>query len=88
MSAVLQMESARKKKLLPFHWYFNHDNNVKSQTCIKLTRKPQTGGDTRHGKGHQMVEITISRSGELQCPEADVIEGLIVDAKGLISVLN
>ena len=35
-----------------------------------------------------MVEVTIGWGGQLQGAEADVIEGLIVDAESLISVLN
>lgn len=27
-----------------------------------------------------MVEVAISWSGELECPEADVIESLVIDA--------
>ncbi len=35
-----------------------------------------------------MVEITISWGGQLQGPEADVIQSLIVDAEGFIRILN
>ena len=27
-----------------------------------------------------IIEVTISWSGELECPEADVIESLVIDA--------
>lgn len=35
-----------------------------------------------------MVEIAICRRGELQCPEADIVERFIINAEGLIGVLN
>ena len=35
-----------------------------------------------------MVEISIGWGAELQCPEADVIKGFIVNAEGLVSVHN
>ena len=35
-----------------------------------------------------MVEIAIGRRCQLQCPEADVIEGLIVNAEGVVGVLH
>lgn len=35
-----------------------------------------------------MVEVRIGGCGQLQCAEADVIEGLIVNAVCLIGVLN
>ena len=53
-----------------------------------LSREAKTSGDTRHGQGDQMVKISISGSGQLKGAEANVIEGLIVNAEGLIGVLN
>merc|ERR1719209_662518 len=35
-----------------------------------------------------MVQIPVGWVGQLQCTEADVVESLVVDAEGLISVLN
>ena len=35
-----------------------------------------------------MVEIAVGGGGELQCPEADVVESLVIDTEGLIGVLN
>ena len=35
-----------------------------------------------------MVKITISGGGELEGPEADIVEGLVVNAHNLIGVLN
>ena len=35
-----------------------------------------------------MVEVTISWGGQFQCSEADVVESLVVDAVGLVCVLD
>ena len=35
-----------------------------------------------------MVEIAVGGGGELQCPEADIVESLVIDKEGLIGVLN
>ena len=35
-----------------------------------------------------MVEVTISWGGQFQCSEADVVESLVVNTIGLISVLD
>ena len=35
-----------------------------------------------------MVEIAVGGGGELQCPEADIVESLVIDTEGLIGVLN
>ena len=35
-----------------------------------------------------MIEVSISRGGEFQRPEADVVERLVVDAERLVRVLH
>ena len=35
-----------------------------------------------------MVEIAICRRREFQCPEANVIQGLVVNAEGLVRVFD
>lgn len=55
---------------------------------IQLTRETQAGGDTRHGQGNQMVEISIGGSGELEGAEANVIESFIVNTERLVGVLH
>ena len=66
----------------------HHVNCQLPQVSIELSRETQTSGNTRHGQGHQMVQVTIGGCGELQSTEADVIESLVVNAEGLISVLD
>ena len=66
----------------------HHVDSQLSQVSVQLARKPETGGDSGHGGRHQVVEITVCWCCEFQGTEADVVEGLIVDTIGLISVLN
>ena len=52
------------------------------------TWESEASGDTGHGQGHQVVEITIGGVGELEGSEADVVESLVVNTVGLVSVLH
>jgi len=55
---------------------------------VELARESNAGGNTGHGSRDEVVEVTIGRSGELEGPEADIVEGFIVKAHALISVLD
>jgi hypothetical protein len=55
---------------------------------IHLTGEPEAGGRTRRQVGNQMVQVNVCRLFEIQRTEANVIEGLIVNAVGLISTVN
>ena len=37
---------------------------------------------------NKMIEISVGGGSELQGPEADVVQGLVVDAEGLVGVLD
>ncbi len=66
----------------------DHVDGQLAEVGVELAREPEAGGDARHGEGDQVVQVPIGGGGELQGAEADVIEGLIVDAEGVISVLH
>merc|ERR1719272_2726186 len=55
---------------------------------VELTGETEAAGDTGEGSGDEMVEITVGGGGELEGPEADIVEGLVVNAHNLIGVLN
>jgi len=59
-----------------------------AEISIELTREAEAASDTRHDGRDKMVEVSEGRGGELEGPEADVIEGLIVKDEGLIRVLD
>ena len=66
----------------------HHVDGQLAEVGVQLARKPQAGGDAGHGGGHQVVQIAVGRGGQAQRVEADVVEGLVVDDVGLVSVLH
>jgi hypothetical protein len=54
----------------------------------RQTWESQAGGNTRHCCRDQMVQVTISWGGQLQGAEANVVQSLVIDAVGLVGVLD
>ena len=69
-------------------WKRHHVDSKFTKISIQLTRESKTGGDSAHSGRHEMVQVTIGRSGQLQGTEADVIHSLGVKAEGLVGVFN
>lgn len=69
-------------------WKWDHIHRQLPEICVQLSRKSQTGGHATHGHRHQMVEVSVGWVIQFEGPEADVVEGFIVDAESLIRVLN
>jgi hypothetical protein len=69
-------------------WKWNHVDGQFSQVSIQLTWKSQASGHTRHCGRDQMVQVTICWRGQFQCSEANVIQSFIVNAIGLVGVLD
>ena len=65
-----------------------HVDSQLSQIRVKLTREPKAGSNTRHDDRNKVVQITISGCRQLECPEADVVKGLVIDAESLIRVFD
>jgi hypothetical protein len=53
-----------------------------------LTWEAEAASDARHHSRDQVVKVTEGGGGELQCPEADIVQGLIVEDHALICVLH
>ena len=66
----------------------DHVDSQFAEISVQLTRETQTGGDAGHDDGHQVVQVTVGGGGELQSAEANVVEGLVVNAEGLVGVLD
>ena len=66
----------------------HHVDSQFPQISIELTREAEAGGHPTHGGWDKVVEVTIGGRGKLQRAEADVVQGLIINAVGLICVLN
>jgi len=69
-------------------WEWDQVDGELSEVGVELTWESDGAGDTRHGDGDQMVEITIGWGGELEGSEADIVQGLVIDDLDLIGVLN
>ena len=66
----------------------DHVDRQLPEVSIELAGEPEAGGHTGHGEGHQVVEVTIGGGGKFQGSEADVIEGLVINAVCLVCVLH
>mmetsp|Transcript_27656 Transcript_27656/g.44136 ORF Transcript_27656/g.44136 Transcript_27656/m.44136 type:complete len:399 (-) Transcript_27656:87-1283(-) len=69
-------------------WERNQVHRQLTKVRVQLTREPQAASHTGHDSRHQVVQITKGWGGELQSTEADIIQGLVVNAHHLISVLH
>ena len=67
---------------------WHHVDSQLPQIGVQLAGEAQAGGHTRHRGRHQMVQVAVCRGGELQCTEADIVQSFIVNAVGLVGVLN
>ena len=64
------------------------EQNCASEKRPQSFSSPEAGGNPRHGERDEVVEVSIGGSGQLQGPEADVVQGLVVDAERLVRVLD
>ena len=66
----------------------NHVDSQLPEISVELAREAKASGDSGHGQGNQMVQISVGGSGELECAEADVVQSFVVNAEGLVGVFN
>ena len=66
----------------------DHVHGELAEVGVELTRESETGGDPAHCGRDEVVEISVGGRGELECAEADVVQGLVVDAVCLVGVLH
>lgn len=64
-----------------------HVNSEFPQIGVQLAGETQASRDAGHDDGHKVVKITICGRRELECPEANVVKGLVIDTEGLVGVL-
>jgi len=69
-------------------WEWNKVDSKFSEIRVKLTWESDRAGDTRHGNGDKMVQITVGWGGELKSSETDIVESFIIDNLDFIGVLN
>ena len=66
----------------------DHVHGDLAQVAVELTREAEAAGHAGHGGGHQVVQVTVGRGGQLQGAEADVVQGLVVEDHDLVGVLD
>jgi len=59
-----------------------------AEVGVELTREAQAASHAGHACRAQMVKISVGRGGELEGTEADVVQGLVVEAHALIGILD
>ena len=69
-------------------WEWDQVNGELSQVRVQLTWESKTTGDSGHGSGDEMVQVTIGWGGEFQSSEADIIEGFVVNDHALVGVFD
>merc|ERR1719240_1208142 len=55
---------------------------------VQLAWEAEAASHTTHCSTDKVVEVTISRRCQLQCAEADVVQGLIVQKEALVCILD
>lgn len=66
----------------------DHINGELSQVSVKLAGESEAGGNAAQSRADEVVEITIGWRGQLEGPEADIVERLVVYAIRLVRVLH
>lgn len=69
-------------------WEGNHVDCQLPQVGVELTGEAQTGCNTRHDNGHEVVKVTVRWGRQLESAEADIVQGLVVDTESLVRVLD
>jgi len=59
-----------------------------AQILVELARETEGASDTRHDLGNKTVEVAVAGGLHAEGTRADVVQGLVVDAVGLIAVID
>ena len=81
-----EWSKARHKEMETWEGY--HVDSQFTEISVELARESETGGDSGHGGGDEMVQVTVGWGGEFKGSEADIVESLVIDTVGLVGVLN
>ncbi len=64
----------------------NHVDSEFAKIGVQLTRESKAGCDTAHGCRHKMVKVSVSWGSKLKGAEADIVEGLVINAVCFVCV--
>ena len=85
-TAGRQWGKAGNEEVQTGEWHHVHGNLA--QISIELTWEAEAACDTAHNERNQMVQIAIGGAGQLEGTEADVVQGLVINAENLVRVLD
>jgi len=66
----------------------DHVDGQLAEVGVQLPGESEARGHARHGQRHQVVEVAVRRVGQLQRPEANLVQRLVVYAERLVRVLH
>ena len=66
----------------------DHVDSEFAEVSVELAGEPETSRDSTHCQGDEVVEVSVSGCGQLECAEADIVESLVVNAVALVRVLH
>merc|ERR1711988_361815 len=69
-------------------WEWNEIHSELTKISVQLTREAQASCYTAHGCTDEVVQITVSWCGQLQGPETDVIQSLVVQQHALVCIFD
>ena len=69
-------------------WEWDEVDSELSEIGVELTWESEAASGTGESGGDEMVKITVGGGGELEGSEADIVEGLVVNAHDIIGVLD
>ena len=69
-------------------WEWNKIDSKFSKIRVELSWESEATGDTRESSRDEMVKISVGWGGELEGSEADIVEGLVINAHDIIGVLD
>ena len=62
----------------------NHVDSQLAEVGVELTGETQTGGDTGHDGGNQVVQVTVRGVGQLEGTHADVVQSLFETVRSIL----
>merc|ERR1719453_1124456 len=69
-------------------WKWDQVDSNLTKIAVELTWKAQAASDATDGRTHEVVEVTVCWCCELQGPEANVIQGLVIEEETFVRVLH
>ena len=81
-----QWSEARHEEVQTWEWHHVHGQLAK--VGIELTWKAKAGGDTRHRRRDEVIQIAVGRRCQFQRTKANIVQSFVVDTVGFICILD